>query len=197
MLLYHKEKRNDYSLDKVSDSSGRWEGPWHGEEADTSASSSFRREASCRFPLYPWVESESTLSHKPLSFSFLSYCVACGILVPKPGIKPRLCSESRECSPLNLQARVYVLSHFSRVWLCDSMDCSLQGSSVHGILQARILEWVAIPSSRGSSQPRDQSHISFLSCIGRQVLYHWCHLGRPRPPGKSPQTLLFLVWHPF
>ena len=70
MLLYHKEKRNDYSLDKVSDSSGRWEGPWHGEEADTSASSSFRREASCRFPLYPWVESESTLSHKPFFFFF-------------------------------------------------------------------------------------------------------------------------------
>ena len=39
--------------------------------------------------------------------------------------------------------------------LCDSMDCSLPGSSVHGILQARILEWVAIPFSRGSSQPRD------------------------------------------
>ena len=39
--------------------------------------------------------------------------------------------------------------------LCDSEDDSLPGSSVHGILQARILEWVAIPFSRGSSQPRD------------------------------------------
>ena len=39
--------------------------------------------------------------------------------------------------------------------LCDPMDCSLTGSSVHGILQARILEWVAMPFSRGSSQPRD------------------------------------------
>ena len=39
--------------------------------------------------------------------------------------------------------------------LCDPMDCSLLGSSVHGILQARILEWVAMPSSRGSSGPRD------------------------------------------
>ena len=38
--------------------------------------------------------------------------------------------------------------------LCDPMDCSLPGFSVHGILQARILEWVAFPSSRGSSQPR-------------------------------------------
>ena len=54
--------------------------------------------------------------------------------------------------------------------LCDPMDCSSPGSSVHGILQARILEWVAISSSRGSSRLRDQIHIS---CIGRRVLYHW------------------------
>ena len=39
--------------------------------------------------------------------------------------------------------------------LCDPMDCSMPGSSVHGILWARILEWVAMPSFRGSSQPRD------------------------------------------
>ena len=44
--------------------------------------------------------------------------------------------------------------------LCDPMDCSPPGSSVHGILQARILEWVAMPSSRGSSQPRDQTCVS-------------------------------------
>ena len=44
--------------------------------------------------------------------------------------------------------------------LCDSMDCSLPSSSVHGILQARILEWVAISSSRGSSQLRDWTRIS-------------------------------------
>ena len=49
--------------------------------------------------------------------------------------------------------------------LCDSMDCSLPGSSVHGIFQARILEWVAISSSRGSSQPRDQTCVSCVSCI--------------------------------
>ena len=41
--------------------------------------------------------------------------------------------------------------------LCDPMDCSTPGSYVHGILQARILEWIAIPFSRGSSQPRDQT----------------------------------------
>ena len=47
--------------------------------------------------------------------------------------------------------------------LCDPMDCSLPGSSVHGILQARILEWVAIPFSRGSSQPRDQTWVSYIA----------------------------------
>ena len=47
----------------------------------------------------------------------------------------------------------------SRLTLCDPMDCSLPGSSVHGIFQARVLEWVAIAFSRGSSQPRDQTQV--------------------------------------
>ena len=55
--------------------------------------------------------------------------------------------------------------------LCNPMDCSPPGSSVCGILQARILEWVAIPTSRVSSKCRDQTHISCVSCIGTQVLY--------------------------
>ena len=63
--------------------------------------------------------------------------------------------------------------------LCDPVDHSPTESSVHGILQARILEWVAIPSSRGSSLPRDWTHVSYVSCIGRRVLYHWHHLGSP------------------
>ena len=53
---------------------------------------------------------------------------------------------------------------------CDPMDCSLPSSSVYGILQARVLECVAISSSRGSSQTRDQTHVS---CISRWVLYLW------------------------
>ena len=56
--------------------------------------------------------------------------------------------------------------------LCDPKDCSLPGSSVHGILQARILEWVAIPSSRGPSQPRDQTHISGLFYIAGGFFTH-------------------------
>ena len=50
------------------------------------------------------------------------------------------------------------------------MDCGLLGSPDHDILQARILEWIAMVSSRGSSQHRDQTRVSYLSCIGRQVL---------------------------
>ena len=52
------------------------------------------------------------------------------------------------------------------------MDCSPPGSSVCGILQLQILEWVAISSSRVSSPPRDQTHVSCVSCIGKQTLYH-------------------------
>ena len=46
--------------------------------------------------------------------------------------------------------------------LCDTMDCNLPDSSVHGILQARILEWVSMPSSRGLSPPRDRTPVSNL-----------------------------------
>ena len=66
----------------------------------------------------------------------------------------------------------YVLSHFSCV--SDSMDCSLPGSSVHGIFQARILELVAISFSRGSSQPRDRASVS---CLADGFF-------TPEPPGK-------------
>ena len=56
--------------------------------------------------------------------------------------------------------------------LCDPMDCSPPGSSVHAILQARIPEWVAVSSFRGSSWPKNRTCISYLASIGRQVLYH-------------------------
>ena len=54
--------------------------------------------------------------------------------------------------------------------LCNPLDCSLPESSVHVILQAKSLEWVAISFSMRSAQPRDWTHVS---CIGRQILYHW------------------------
>ena len=69
---------------------------------------------------------------------------------------------------------VCVLSGFNHVQLCNVMDCSPPGSSVHGILQARLLEGVAMSSSRGSSPPRDQTYISCISYIaGRFFTTEW------------------------
>ena len=53
--------------------------------------------------------------------------------------------------------------------LRDPVDCRPPGSSVHGVLQARILEWIAIPFIRGSSQPRERIGLPYISCIGRRV----------------------------
>ena len=65
--------------------------------------------------------------------------------------------------------------------LCDPMDCSPPRSAVHGVLQ----EWVAMPSSRGSFRPREQTHVSFISCIGRRVLYHQRSLGSPNGASRN------------
>ena len=65
--------------------------------------------------------------------------------------------------------------------LCNPMDCSPPGSSVHGILQARILEWVAMPSSRGSSPPRDWTRVSCFLCWQMGSL-------PPGPPGKPESS---------
>ena len=62
---------------------------------------------------------------------------------------------------------------------CNPMVYNLPGSSVHEISQARILERVVMSSSRRPSWPRDGTWVSYISCIGRWVLYHSCHLGSP------------------
>ena len=61
--------------------------------------------------------------------------------------------------------------------LYGPMDCSLSGSSVHGIFQARLLDWVAISYSRDHSQPTDRIPVSCISCIGKWIVYHQRHLG--------------------
>ena len=64
-----------------------------------------------------------------------------------------------------------VVQSLSHVWLfCDPVDYSPPGSLVHGVFRAKLLEWVSISFSRGSCQTRDQTQVS---CIGRQILYHW------------------------
>ena len=76
-------------------------------------------------------------SHNPPRLSFLHHKIATPALLP-----------------------ISVLSPHSCLTLCDRMDSNPPGSSVHGILQARILEWVAFPFSRGSSPPRDRTQVS-------------------------------------
>ena len=68
--------------------------------------------------------------------------------------------------------------------LCNTMYSSPPSSSVHGILEARILEWVAMPSSKGSSQHRDQTHVSCSSCIAGRFF-------TAEPPWNPP--LYFVV----
>ena len=105
---------------------------------------------------------------------------------------------------------MYVWAHAQLcLTVCNTKDCSPPDSSVHDIAWARILEWVAISFSRGSSQPRDRTHVS---CICRQMLYHWAtrevlimyknnfifessfwvelSLGRPMRWNKSFQTVM-------
>ena len=76
---------------------------------------------------------------------------------------------------------------------CDPVDCSLPGSSVHEILQTRILEQAAISYSKGLSWPKDQTHVSCISCLGRWILYHCTTWASPldvRPVLKSN----FALW---
>ena len=93
-----------------------------------------------------------------------------------------------KCCGLNLHPdplTIFLVLHGSGVWaescpaLCDPMNCSPPGSSVLGIFQARILEWVAISFSRGSPPHRDQNFISCTGLFPRWILYHWCRLGCP------------------
>ena len=72
------------------------------------------------------------------------------------GTSPRLSGHGFSLKVIHLLHAKSLQSYWI---LCDPMDYSPQGSSVHGIPQARILQWVTMPSSRGSSQPRDQAHV--------------------------------------
>ena len=78
--------------------------------------------------------------------------------------------------------------------LYNLMDCSPSGSSVHGISQARILEWVAISFSGGNSWPRDQTRISCISYIQRQILYHWAIRGVQIYCGDTYKLLNYIYY---
>ena len=72
---------------------------------------------------------------------------------------------------------VFCVSDSACLILCDTINCSLPHSSIHGVLQARILEWIAMPFSRGSSWPRDQTQVS---CIADRFFTTWAQ-GKPVP----------------
>ena len=90
--------------------------------------------------------------------------------------------------------------HMCEVVRCNPMDRSPPGSSVHGVLQARMLEWVAMPSSGGSSWPQDHSHVSYVHCawdspgkntgVGCHALLRGVFLA----PGSQPRLLPPLHW---
>ena len=89
-----------------------------------------------------------------------------------------------QCLPLekfNLIPLVWVCMYAQLCpTLCSPMDCSLPGFPVHGIFQARVLEWVTLSSSRGSSPPRDQTCISCMSCIAGRFFTSWA-IGKALP----------------
>ena len=75
----------------------------------------------------------------------------------------------RSWTSLHALCNIFMCAKSIHSWLilCDPMVCN-QLASVHGILHAKILEWVAMSSSRGSSRPRDQTQVSYFSCLGRR-----------------------------
>ena len=85
---------------------------------------------------------------------------------------------------------IYIYTHtlVSHIWLCDPMDCSAPGSSVHGIFQGRILEWVAVSFSRASSSPRDWT---WVSCVEGRFFNNWAT--REVTKLCSMGTVLFLI----
>ena len=105
------------------------------------------------------------LTHRDSGSPFVKSQVSPNVILPLSAA-PRLCACMQNFSVMS-----------------DSLQtCGLYPARLFcpwGSLQARILRWVAAPSSRGSSRPRDRTHISYVFCTGRRVLYHLCPLGSP------------------
>ena len=105
-----------------------------------------------------------------LRFSFIIFKLVVWTVLSYKGTK----NIEMKCSIIVLD-HIYIpfMSAESRLTPCDLMDYSLPGPSVHGIFQTRILKWVAISFSRGSYWLGDRTWVFRISCIGRQILYHW------------------------
>ena len=92
-----------------------------------------------------------------LAFLMIQWMLEIWSLVPLPFLKPAWTSGSSRCRKKESEVTQLCPT------LCDPVECSPPASSVHGILQARILEWVAISFSRGSSRPRDRTQVSHIA----------------------------------
>ena len=129
-----------------------------------------------------------------LAFSMIQQMLAIWSLVPLPFLKPAWTSGSSRFTyavyiHTHTHTHIYIYTHthtHTHIYicvcakslqlcptLCNPMDCSPPGSSVHRILQTGVLERVTMPSSRGSFQPRDGTRVSYVSCIGRLALYYY------------------------
>ena len=106
------------------------------------------------------------MSRRPPSITLIKLtklCFLCGILLHGASTSCLMncqAGKAGNAESIIFSMCVHAQALQSCLTLCDPMDCSLPGSSVRGVLQARILEWVAMPSSKGSSQPRNRTYVS-------------------------------------
>ena len=116
--------------------------------------------------------------------------------LPRTGIKPTSPALARQIPYHQVKLKVLVTQHVQL--FVTPMDCSPLGYSVHGILQARILEWVAMPFSGGSSQPRDQT---WVSCVAGKFFTIWvtweAHQGSPQWMLYYCNNIAFLFFFSF
>ena len=151
-----------------------------------------------------WTKTKAC-SHTAWLFGLVSWhssglpsCLLCGQGQDPPSVIIRLTRAG-----YRLLQRLEPLSHLgsrSVTQSClthgDPLDCSPPGSPVHGILQERIVEWVAISFSRDLPDPGTEP-VSYVGSVGRQILDRWCHLGSPFSHLSSPKsgwTVAFCVW---
>ena len=154
-----------------------------------------REACSLRAEVLTEASGPSRVAQEPLSSAALRPSgMPAVVQVPGPDVRPRLLEWTRVCL-LNLRwlySRAWEkeeekMKSLWRVRLCDPMDYSPPGSSIHGTFQARVPEWVAISFSRGSSRPREQMQVS---CLAKHTLHYVSHQGSPKCEDYYPKTLI-------
>ena len=106
--------------------------------------------------------------------------------------------QSHQWRPYYWLYNTCVLSHFSHVWLCVTpWTVAQQAPLPMGFSRQEYWQGLSCLPSRGSYQPRDQTHVSHVFCIGRPVLYHWHHLGSPYNTWKWKSLLCLTLYSPW